>query len=137
MISTTSLPLSLTLLVLSTAVIPWASALPDRFNYHAARASKLNLWPSLASRGAQASSNEVPDLAKRDANTGINFNPNGSAFLWLPSDEYSGSTFFECVSFVVPWNMEERWTDFFVDSRWSFFTDVDPTAFVPIAFRNC
>jgi len=27
--------------------------------------------------------------------TGINLNPNGTPFLWLPDDEYSGKTFFE------------------------------------------
>lgn len=100
MISTTSLPLSLTLLLFSTAAFPWASALPDRWDHHAARAAKLNMWPSLASRGPQAGTDEVLDLAGRDANTGINFNPNGSAFLWLPSDEYSGSTFFEYAPFA-------------------------------------
>lgn len=28
---------------------------------------------------------------------GINLNPNGSTFLWLPQDEYSGESFFEYV----------------------------------------
>ncbi|TFK41134.1 glycoside hydrolase family 16 protein [Crucibulum laeve] len=36
----------------------------------------------------------------------INTNPNGSTFLWLPQDEYSGKTFFD---------------------RWDFFSHPDPT----------
>jgi hypothetical protein len=36
------------------------------------------------------------DLQKRTtARSGINYNPNGSAFVWLQQDEYSGKTFFE------------------------------------------
>ena len=40
---------------------------------------------------------------------GVNYNPNGSAFLWLPSDDYSGSNFFEWVIMYV-----ERWCIFMV-----------------------
>lgn len=29
------------------------------------------------------------------ATSGINYNPDGTPFLWLPQDEYSGKTFFE------------------------------------------
>lgn len=36
------------------------------------------------------------DLQKgTTARSGINYNPNGSAFVWLQQDEYSGKTFFE------------------------------------------
>jgi len=31
---------------------------------------------------------------------GLNYNPNGSAFLWLPDVEYSGKTFFEWVTHI-------------------------------------
>jgi hypothetical protein len=34
-------------------------------------------------------------------NTGINYNPNGSPFLWLPQDEYSGKTFFDTFHFFT------------------------------------
>ncbi|KIK06982.1 glycoside hydrolase family 16 protein [Laccaria amethystina LaAM-08-1] len=51
-----------------------------------------HLWPS-----------RNLDLAS--GNT-INYNPNGSSFLWLPQDSYSGKTFFDL---------------------WDFFTGPDPT----------
>lgn len=35
-----------------------------------------------------------PSLAPRANN--VNVNPNGSTFLWLPEDTYSGQNFFEC-----------------------------------------
>jgi len=34
------------------------------------------------------------------ARTSLNISPNGSTFLWLPQDEYSGPSFFECVYFL-------------------------------------
>ena len=34
-------------------------------------------------------------LQKRTTPSGINYNPNGSAFVWLQQDEYSGEKFFE------------------------------------------
>lgn len=71
--------LSLSLLALK---IISCEALPDLLN----RAASASPWPWASRRGQQLDS---------ATNTGINFNPNGSAFLWLPSDEYSGSTFFE------------------------------------------
>ncbi len=71
--------LSLTFLALKTIS---CEALPDLLN----RAASVSSWPWALRRAQQLDS---------DTNTGINFNPNGSAFLWLPSDEYSGSTFFE------------------------------------------
>jgi hypothetical protein len=46
------------------------------------RAKLAHIWPR------DNSSNNLHDLAT---------NPNGSTFLWLPQDEYSGDTFFECV----------------------------------------
>jgi len=32
-----------------------------------------------------------------DSTSGLNYNPNGSAFLWLPQDTYAGQSFFEQV----------------------------------------
>lgn len=41
-------------------------------------------------------------ISKSDlhARTSLNISPNGSTFLWLPQDEYSGPSFFECVHFL-------------------------------------
>ncbi|KJA15955.1 glycoside hydrolase family 16 protein [Hypholoma sublateritium FD-334 SS-4] len=85
--------LSLSLLALK--IIP-CEALPDLLN----RAALASPWLWASRRSHQLDS---------ATNTGINFNPNGSAFLWLPSDEYSGSTFFD---------------------RWTFFDGPDPTSYV-------
>ncbi|KAF9484920.1 glycoside hydrolase family 16 protein [Pholiota conissans] len=65
--------------------------------------------PDLRLREALSSTLHSPLASKRSTNldgTGINFNPNGSAFLWLPFDEYSGESFFD---------------------RWTFFEGTDPT----------
>ncbi|KAF9015225.1 glycoside hydrolase family 16 protein [Cyathus striatus] len=75
------------------------------------------LWTVLALI-AKASYNEAfSTLASTSPSTlltkrsNININPNGSTFLWLPQDEYSGKTFFEQV-------------------RWDFFAYPDPTNYV-------
>ncbi|KJA19486.1 glycoside hydrolase family 16 protein [Hypholoma sublateritium FD-334 SS-4] len=36
-----------------------------------------------------------PSIPRRADTSGINFNPNGSAFLWVPEDTYAGKTFFD------------------------------------------
>jgi hypothetical protein len=57
---------------------------------YAARSSRLKL----ADRTDRTKRSQPPvNHAKRQINT----NPNGSTFLWLLEDEYSGQTFFECV----------------------------------------
>lgn len=48
----------------------------------------LRFFPSFSSESVQRRSTP---------SSGINFNPNGSAFLWLPEDTYAGETFFEWV----------------------------------------
>src|SRR6266545_7313410 len=54
----------------------------------------------------------------------INYNPDGSPFLWLPQDEYSGRTFFEYVhSFHESTGLIRN----FCSSRWTFFNYSDPT----------
>jgi hypothetical protein len=58
---------------------------------------------------------------------GVNYNPNGSAFLWLPSDDYSGPNFFEWVIYVCGTLMHFHW---FSTSRWDFFSHPDPTKYV-------
>ncbi|KAF9484359.1 glycoside hydrolase family 16 protein [Pholiota conissans] len=69
--------------------------------------------PDLRIRDALASAFDLPRTfwpskrANSDFNsTGINFNPNGSAFLWLPEDTYAGTDFFD---------------------RWTFFDQPDFT----------
>lgn len=67
------------------------SALPDlgirtKFEQNLGR-SYEDLWPSSWRRSL--------GFEKRDDGTGINHNPNGTPFLWLPQDTYAGSTFFE------------------------------------------
>lgn len=60
-----------------------AVTLPEIWNAKSTMVS--NLWQSIS----------VPTtLAKRD---GLNYNPDGTPFLWLPFDEYSGKTFYEYV----------------------------------------
>ena len=49
--------------------------------------------PSVA-RAHRQLDNSQPPVVPRANN--FNVNPNGSTFLWLPQDEYSGKTFFEC-----------------------------------------
>ncbi|KAF8164022.1 hypothetical protein BJ912DRAFT_1005152 [Pholiota molesta] len=87
---------TLSLGLLAINLLPHCTALPD-FRLRGASASTLHLpWASKRSTGLDS--------------TGINFNPNGSAFLWLPFDEYSGGT-----------SLSDRWT---------FFQGSDPTNYV-------
>jgi hypothetical protein len=72
---------------LSSAV---ADPLPSQIN----RLSRF--WPST----------HFANLQKRTTRSSINFNSNGSAFVWLQQDEYSGKTFFD---------------------KWTFFALPDPT----------
>ncbi|KAK7442477.1 hypothetical protein VKT23_016074 [Stygiomarasmius scandens] len=67
-------------------------------HFHCACAAFINFL----SLGSWAS---APHIEKRDDNA-FDKNPNGSFFVWLPQDEYSGDTFFD---------------------RFHFFADVDPT----------
>ncbi|THU98358.1 hypothetical protein K435DRAFT_661045 [Dendrothele bispora CBS 962.96] len=53
-----------------------------------------------------------PQIKARD-DTAYDQNPNGSFFVWLPQDEYSGDTFFD---------------------RFNFFADIDPTHYVNKSF---
>lgn len=53
-------------------------------------------------------------LAESDLHprTSLNTDPNNSTFLWLPQDEYSGPSFFECVFFILfswCWVIENDW----------------------------
>ena len=84
-------------------------------------ASQINwlprFWPST----------HLVDLDKRAASrSGINYNPNGSAFVWLQQDEYAGKTFFELVlpQLIVMWR---RAHGNVCVSKWNFFTNPDPT----------
>jgi len=61
----------------------------------------LRFFPSLNQRFPLASES----VQRRSTpSSGINFNPNGSAFLWLPEDNYSGETFFDGFDF---WNASD------------------------------
>jgi hypothetical protein len=52
--------------------------------------------PNLNIREKLSSVTSIPRSSNLAAQVaGVNYNPNGSAFLWLPQDDYSGSTFFE------------------------------------------
>ncbi|KAF8810090.1 glycoside hydrolase family 16 protein [Phlegmacium glaucopus] len=89
--------LPLCILVLIVRVIPCA-ALPN-----------LNIKETLSSftsmRHSWMPRSNSPILGRQTI-AGVNYNPNGSAFLWLPQDEYSGQNFFD---------------------RWDFFSFPDPT----------
>lgn len=61
---------------------------------YAARSSRLKLAEQTKrTKRSQPILSSPTYHAKRQINT----NPNGSTFLWLLEDEYSGQTFFECV----------------------------------------
>ncbi|PPQ67675.1 hypothetical protein CVT25_012703 [Psilocybe cyanescens] len=84
------------LFAFSVSTIP-TSALPD-----------LGIRTKLEQNlGLQTSSwRRFLDFEKRDDSTGINHNPDGTPFLWLPQDTYAGKTFFD---------------------EWDFFNTEDPT----------
>jgi len=63
--------------------------------------SGLRFIPSLSQRFPLSSENL---LRRSDPSSGINYNPNGSAFLWLPQDTYAGETFFDGFDF---WNASD------------------------------
>jgi len=89
-------------------------------HFHCACAAFIN-FPSL---GSWAS---APHIDKRDDNA-FDKNPNGSFFVWLPQDEYSGDTFFECVYLVsFEYGLANSCC-----SRFNFFADIDPTQYVII-----
>jgi hypothetical protein len=76
----------LPLCLLATIILPsgaLSGAVADPLASQVNRLSRF--WPST----------HFADLQKRTARSSINFNPNGSAFVWLQQDEYSGKTFFE------------------------------------------
>jgi len=55
-------------------------------------ANSFRVVPSVNQRFALSSEN----IHRRsDTSSGRNYNPNGSAFLWLPQDTYAGETFFK------------------------------------------
>ncbi|KAF9533566.1 family 16 glycosyl hydrolase [Crepidotus variabilis] len=54
---------------------------------------------------------------------GINYNPNGSEFLWLPQDTYEGQTFFEYASIITLRHAALM----FYCSSFNFFSAPDPT----------
>src|SRR5882672_6057245 len=60
-----------------------------------------------------------------DPSNGINYNPNGSSFLWLPEDTYAGETFFRCV--VSYYSSTQVWTHCVLYSGFDFWNASDPT----------
>jgi len=55
-----------------------------------------DLWESKASISRRSpSSNSPPNVVLEKRDGGVNYNLDGTPFLWLPEDEYSGKTFFE------------------------------------------
>ena len=76
------------LLVLSTGILPCTAAWGDFRGFNGYFPSPLF-----------SSSTPLQALEKRALNlqleSGVNYNPNGTMFLWLPEDEYAGKTFFE------------------------------------------
>ncbi|RDB28968.1 putative glycosidase C21B10.07 [Hypsizygus marmoreus] len=93
---------SLPLLVILAISPPSCSALSRlSFDLRAGRSARhVDLSTTYEPRGWPPRS--IP-IEKR---SNLNVNPDGSTFLWLPQDEYSGKTFFD---------------------RWDFFSDADPT----------
>jgi len=79
-----ALPLYLDFLVLSNLLLDRAQAIPN-FDIPNKIINALPIL-STALRYRRTDLNQL---------TGVNLNPNGSAFLWLPEDNYSGQTFFE------------------------------------------
>jgi len=94
----TILPFSLFLL--SITIVP-SAALPEL------RIRSKPRWNLSLPKGLRPSSwFRSVELEKRADVSGINYNPDGSPFLWLPQDTYAGKTFFD---------------------RWDFFEGADPT----------
>jgi len=77
------LPLSLCVLSFNVAS---SLALPNFWNINSA-SFRSRLWPVRS----------VAEVKRNIEN--LNFNPDGSPFLWLPQDEYKGKTFYEYVRF--------------------------------------
>lgn len=63
----------------------------------------------------------------------IGYNANGTPFVWIPVDEYSGTQFFE---YVISPNIKAT-VDYLhtLHSRWDFFTGQDPTKYVGSIFQ--
>ncbi|CAA7265327.1 unnamed protein product [Cyclocybe aegerita] len=99
---TTILPLYSIALVISS-LPPRAAALSLRYlgirethSLPSKEAFACSLWNPLRAELSSRSS-EKTGLEKRI--TGVNLNPNGSEFLWLPQDDFSGKTFFDNFQF--------------------------------------
>lgn len=108
------LPLGLRILSFNVAS---SLALPNFWNFTSFYGQ---LWPTRS----------VPAV-ERDVDN-INFNPDGSPFLWLLQDEYKGKTFYEYVLFFWDYlrSVDFDW------SRWNFFDHPDPTKCV-LANLHC
>ncbi|KAF9555563.1 hypothetical protein CPC08DRAFT_695392 [Agrocybe pediades] len=91
-------PLYLNLLLSSCIAVDRVQALPGS-------GIRSKLIDALSLRSTPSPYSELERRA--DQLTGINLNPNGTPFLWLPDTTYSGKTFFD---------------------DWDFFTDSDPTS---------
>jgi len=104
------LPLGLRILSFNVAL---SLALPNFWNV-------TQLWPFRSAT-----------VIKRDIEN-INFNPDGSPFLWLPQDEYKGETFYEYVLFFLELFAKSIDFDW---SRWRFFDHPDPTKYVLVNLR--
>jgi len=61
--------------------------------FYLSNLSTVLAWPEWSASERSRLSRSLA-LEKRSS---INYNPDGTPFLWLPQDEYSGKTFFEYV----------------------------------------
>lgn len=71
----------------------------------------------------------LPSIHRRvDPSSGVNYNPNGSAFLWLPQDTYAGKTFLELVD---PF-FNNLILKLVISSGFDFWSAADPTGYVSV-----
>lgn len=96
------LPLGLILFLLPTLITPIGAFLSPIDDLRPRRPIPLPSKRQLEQDGQQPNSTVVltPEQEREHINratsgNGINYNPDGSPFLWLPDDVYAGKNFFE------------------------------------------
>jgi len=103
---------------------------------------RLVLLCHTSAEGFRSTVSSLPSLSQRwlpsteslhrriGPSSGVNYNPNGTAFLWLPQDTYSGMTFFE---WVDPFH-NHLTLEIVISSGFDFWSAADPTGYVSVHY---